>query len=342
MAFGWAGAARGASESLQDQLVRAFAQRQQEQQMALERNRDARADAQLRMVQEQQRLANAALTLEQLDAVGPGVTVTPDIAAQLRGTPYGARVEDKLTLPSASIPGVGGIESSDPGGAAYSTLHPTLAQQREAGQHAELRRMSEDTTLSPEMRRWVSARRAGVSVPNPESFITEDQREARAARERAADLADFRKRAGIQQGIAEAAERRRANQVFPKDRLQARRFAIQDATDVYEAQKDTFGMVPPGTPSIEEIAAELEQRYVSELGSVTADGSQRRVIGQLRQIMPEPGRTGAPMRDVAAPRLIGDFVVARNGRVATPTPSGTASGDPYERYLARQRRMSGQ
>jgi hypothetical protein len=300
------------------------------EQLALQREEQA---ARLKVLMQQLGVAdearknqNAAIALQQLDAMGQGANVDPGIAATLRQTPYGVRLEDKQTLPSASIPAMGGAKISDAGGQSFTTLRPTVAQQREAGQRSELSQMASDQSLPPEMRSWVRARQAGVNVPNPESFITEGQREARAARERTADLGDFRTRANIQAGIADAARRRAANEVGVRDRVQALRLADAAAADWIDSIKGDYGILPEGVDPME-VQREYREAY---LAVVDPAGTKRRVIDGLRMIVPQPGRTGTNLRTV-------ELTPRRTGAMGGAAAAGPQSSDPYERYLARQR-----
>lgn len=71
--------------------------------------------------------AAAAVTASTLS---PWQEVDPETAASLEGTPQEGRISRRQTLPSRTIPEMGGAQSSDPGGDPFNVWTPTAAEQR--------------------------------------------------------------------------------------------------------------------------------------------------------------------------------------------------------------------
>jgi hypothetical protein len=187
MGFGWAGGAWGASQALQEMKARAHQEQlqradQEMRRQILMQQLGASKAAEARAARDQE-LQEAALTLQQADAMGQGSELAPDVASKLRVTPYGVRVEDKATLPSRSLampvepparPGGGSASDGESGetdlaglltnafaqrqqgasplmttatqsagGRSYSTLRPTVAQMREQGEQTREREQRE-------------------------------------------------------------------------------------------------------------------------------------------------------------------------------------------------------
>ena len=321
MAFGWAGAAAGANDALQQLLLTAFQQQQQ-------REASTRADAQLELqrsastrADRQAKLGEAAMALEQLDALGQGAEVSPDVAKLLTDTPYGARVQQQQTLPSRSIPGLGGADISDPGGRQYATLIPTQAQARAQKQRSDLQTFANDPTLPAMMRRWVSARQAGLPIPNPESLETPTERSSRLDVDRQSEYADFTRRADYNAQLQARARRQVAAEaksapITGRDRLTAIREADEAVSRALTAMQDDFGQFPEGFDP-EALRQQLREDYLATLESRAPRHTSPRVIADdsLRSIVPQPTRTG---------RITGDFLMPR-----TPTPAtGGASRGP--------------
>ena len=328
-----AAAAGAAARSVRDILaereekrLQAALEARQREQMDLQKRS---FDAQQEQATESRRAANAQVTASLL---GPGRELNAEQETALRGTPYAALLEEQTELPSRTIAAAGGADMSSPGGRRIVTLRPTQEQARDAGQRADLARFTEDPNLPAPTRRYLKARQLGVPAQSPDSFESTGEREAREGRDRATGLADFRQRANIQAGVQDAVARRRATEVTPRDRVQARRWAQQDAADVYESMKDSFGLVPDGSPTLREIATELETQYMDELEPTSSSRTQtRRVLGSLSRVVQAPTRTGSSPR-----RLVGDLVPVGSGRTPDARPARTGGGgDAYEQYLVR-------
>jgi hypothetical protein len=154
MAFGFAGAAAGASDSLEGMLAQRRAEFLKQQELALrqqeEQRRAQEAAAQLAVQKDQEQRLARALTLSeakdlvgQYDALGQGATVSPQDAQRLQGTPYAARLQTQPTLPATSMigdPNVGMTRQSL-GSIDLTTLKPTQAQTQEAGRREGQRRL---------------------------------------------------------------------------------------------------------------------------------------------------------------------------------------------------------
>jgi hypothetical protein len=349
MAFGWAGAANGAADAAQ--LLRdeqrqvgqdALARQESEMRMRALLQQLAASNETMARNKRGQQLQEAAITLEQQDAMGPGAEVSPGVAGVLKGTPYGARVQDHATLPSRSVPMpvniAAGANASgagpwmqaqvDPGGRQYSTLAPTATQARETGDRAALDAAVNNPQLPPPVRQLINLHRIGVRVPNPESLEMPTERDARARLAADADFADFKRRADYTGAITErarAAARRDATdpQVTPRDRREALRNADAAAADYLDTLKNITGELPKGVdPGA--VRQQFIDEYLGVLEPGAGDGAGRRPRRQpVEGLTMRPTRTGRITS--------GDSVVAP-GR--GPKPQG-GGGDAYEQYLAR-------
>lgn len=115
----------------------------------------------------------------------PDQELTPDQFGALDGTPYGVRVNSTLSLPSRTIPELGGAALSDPGGAPVRTWRPTAADMRARAADARARQEEADRraffgTLPLVVRRVVEARRNGINVgaddlKSPEELAAEQK-----------------------------------------------------------------------------------------------------------------------------------------------------------------------
>lgn len=376
MSFGWAGASAGASDALQQLLAQAFARKQQEEESAranaqieLQRAASKRAD---RAAQ----LGEAAATLEQLDALGQGAEVSPDIARVLSGTPYAARLESKTTLPSRSVAGFGPgvlrmmgdyliqrgstpldqnqmVDFSSPGGRAYTTLQPTQAQMREQKQRTDLDAFSNDATLPPLMRRWVSARRAGLPVPNPESLETPAERSARLDVDRQAEFGDFTRRSDYTARINAQARRQAqieaANApITARDRREALRLADNAASDYLRSIQNDLGVLPLGVDP-EGIRQRFIDEYMSSLESPSSPRNTQRGVERLRDVLPRPTRTGLMTGDYLVPDrqptpkmfAAGDFVLTPRQPTAT-TPTAGVGKPRSQPQLGEMRIINGE
>src|SRR5688500_8689030 len=103
MSFNWAGAAEGANRSLHQLLAERRAEFLQREQLKILQEASERANRQLEATlaatkeqtersRRDQQLQEAAISLQQADAMGQGSELNPDVAGLLRATPYGARV----------------------------------------------------------------------------------------------------------------------------------------------------------------------------------------------------------------------------------------------------------
>jgi hypothetical protein len=267
LAFDWAGAAYGAAEARRQQQQDAQAAAEFElRRRALEAQLSAAEDARVARQEDRsrdadrQRMENARIVAGLLTPGG----VSTEQASMLRGTPYGAALlEDKQTLPSRT--GLGESQRIDPGGQPFTVFTGTAEQRQAAAQRAAREQVLRDPNLPPLVGRLVRLRDAGINLPNPESLETQAERDAEAARERKSDFADFTRRSDYTNKLILSRQRSTAAQtITAKDRLQARRWAQQDAADAYDALKDANGFVPEGM-SLEQLTADLEAEYLGEL-----------------------------------------------------------------------------
>ena len=224
MAFSWAGAAAGMAEARRQQQQDAMAAAEfdlrrralEAQLVSAEDARVARQEESAREA-ERQRLSNAQLVAGLLTP-GP---VTEQQAERLRDTPYGdVLLEPRATLPSTSTPG----EAPAGGGKPFSVFTGTPQQRQEAGRRAALSSLTQDQTLAPSLRRFLELREAGVNLPNPESLISETDRDARATRDRELEFQDFERRERLQASLRPSPAVKVGTLVTAKDRVQARRW----------------------------------------------------------------------------------------------------------------------
>jgi hypothetical protein len=331
--FGAAMAAAGAADALRQVRLDRAEQAERDMRMkVLMQQLGAAEDTRSRSARDQQ-LQEAAIALQQADLMGQGSELSPDVSKLLSGTPYGARVQQHQTLPSRSVAGLGPTDFSDPGGRAYSTLHPTQAQMREQQQRTDLEAFTNDSTLPPMMRRWVGARRAGLPVPNPESLETSTERASRLEVDRTAEFGDFTRRADYTARVNAQARRQAqieaANApITPRDRLTAIREADEAAARILNSMQDNLGMLPEGIDP-NDLREQIRDEYLATLESSSRRPSSRtyRVIDELRPIVAQPTRTG---------RMTADYLMPRTPATPRTPPAGT--GDPYEQYLARTAR----
>lgn len=154
MAFGWAGAAEGATDTLEGMLAARRAEALKNQELALRQQQmqqdQARAAAELALRQQEQarlartqQLAEAQATLTQLDAQGQGAPVSSDAAATLKGTPFATRLQTQPTLAATSMAGDPsvGMQKTPLPSVDLTTLRPTQAQIEGAGQREGQRRV---------------------------------------------------------------------------------------------------------------------------------------------------------------------------------------------------------
>lgn len=275
-----------------------------------------------------QQLQEAQIALGQAETMGQGAEVSPDITKLVMGTPYAARLDQKSTLPSRTV-AVTGVEQSDPGGRAYSTIRPTAVQQREQGQRTELARVASDPSVPPTVRRQIDLyQRTGVHVPNPESFELPTERDARVARDRDSAFGDFSRRTDYSAGVTEAARRRALEDpVTPRDRRDALRLADAAAADYLSSVNSQTMGLPEGIDP-EAIRQQFRDEYLAIVERRPAPGHTRRTVEGLSRIVAAPTRTGSTSK-----RLMVD-VMPRGGS-GTPAGGPPASSDPYEQYLAR-------
>lgn len=144
MAFGFAGAASGASDALQEMLTRARAEGLQREQQQMQQQAAQRAQQALDMQAEaqkadeadragQRKLQGAQIAIGQ---ARPGQELTPDVVGQIQGTPYAGRLQTQDTLPATGIGMPAGVKS-------FTTLTPTVEQEQAQGQQTAKRRMVE-------------------------------------------------------------------------------------------------------------------------------------------------------------------------------------------------------
>src|SRR5688572_6465858 len=265
MSFSWAGAAAGVNDAIRqqrqdEQAAAEFELRRQALQAQIAGQEDARLarHEDRTRAAEQQRIDHARIVTGLLS---PG-EVSSEQAAMLRGTPYGpALLEDKQTLPSRT--GLGESERVDPGGQSFSAFLGTPEQRQAGAQRAAREQVLKDPTLPPMVGRLVKLRDVGINLPNPESLVTPEERDALAARERELDFQDFERRERLTASLRPKPQTAATRGVTPQNRLQARRWAQQDAADAYDALKDANGFVPDGV-SLEQLASDLEAEYLSE------------------------------------------------------------------------------
>jgi hypothetical protein len=315
----WAGAAAGAQQAARQQREEQAAQAERDMRIkVLMSQLGAAEDTQKRNARDQQ-LQEAAITLQQADLMGQGAELSPDVAKVLSGTPYGARVQQQQTLPSRSVPGFGLVDFSDPGGRQYATIAPTQAQAQAQAQRTQLDEFANDPTLAPMMRRWVGARRAGMPVPNPESFETPSERSARLEGDRQGEFTDFTRRADYNAQIQARARRQIAAEaksapITGRDRLTAIREADEAASRALNAMQDDFGQFPEGFDA-EGFRRQLRDEYLATLEGRTPRNTSQTLIGDesLRSIVPQPTRTG---------RMMGDYLMPRTSTASTSRTSG--------------------
>lgn len=210
---GIASAARGVSKSIQQMLV----ERKLVDQQAIEneqRNQQLSTQAESEATQRQSVLAQMADRQRQRQIEEAGIRVGSmqpnqevggaDLSA-LQGTPYEARLQSHATLPSSTIAMPGQADMQDPGGQAFRTLRPDAEQQQQIDLTSLRRRVEEDPTTAPSMKRIVSLKRIGVNaspedVETPQERATrlagEDTRELRMADEKAKIGARYRETSG--------------------------------------------------------------------------------------------------------------------------------------------------
>lgn len=179
--------------------------------------------------------------------------------------------------------------------------------------------------LPEPVKRVARMKRLGVDV-SAADVETPQEREAREARARAVGLEDFRKRQEITQDVADASARRRGAIITPGDRVDIKRWARQDAAAIYRTLTDESGVAPPGTPSMDELTAQIEAEYAAAL-EPARPGPKQIDMNNLRRIFPGPvgSRQTVPLTGLT-PRGSG-------GTSGAPR-TGTAM-DPWELYLSR-------
>ena len=347
--MGLAGFAWGASEAARD--LRGERAREAEQAARAQREAAehglrlkalmaelAQGEANEKRAARDQQLQEAAIALQQADGMGQGAELSPDVASLLTGTPYGARVEQKATLPSRTMAmpiepfkhdSVLTTPQSDPGGRAYATLRPTEAQLRDQAQRSAMEAAVNNPSLPPLVRRLIDLRRIGVSIPNPESLETPEERDQRAQTTSDANFRDFKRRTDYQASVTEGARRRAAQdaaRIRPRDRLDAYRLADAAAADYLLSLKDESGFFPADqTVDPEAIRQQFLEQYLRALDpSAPAPASTRKIIEGLRPV------TGLMPSHPTARTLV---PLQRSAGSSRP-----AASDPYEQYLARTRR----
>lgn len=149
MAFGFAGAAAGASDELQGMLAQKRAKYLGDQDLILKQAQSARADQELQLQRQEAqqaqaqreqaaKLQNAQIAVSQ---ASPGQELTPDVAASIQGTPYAARLNTQQSLPSSTIPLATGMPAQTTAPKTITTLRPTQAQEKEQGQETARRQV---------------------------------------------------------------------------------------------------------------------------------------------------------------------------------------------------------
>jgi hypothetical protein len=330
MAFNWGGAAAGASEALrqiqkdrQDQVTEGLrAKVLMEQLASSDEERKARA--------EQRRTQNAAITLQQLEAMGGGANeVDPTTAAQLRNSPYRVRLEDKATLPSSTIPGVpNGAAQSDLGGRPYATLRPTLAQEQTQGQKtAKLRFVDLVRRHAPRNDIIAAMVDAGGNVPES-AFDDPNLPHAQRMEEIAAQGEQARRTALTSAGAARAAA-----PIGPRDRVSARRQADAAASDYLDSLARSSGGFLPANVDPDAIRAQFIDAYMAELEPASAPNASRAMsLDELQRGMRPVGSRQTPRLIDLRPRN-----TPRPGAGSSWTGASGVSSDPFEQYLARTR-----
>ncbi|MBM3818921.1 MAG: hypothetical protein FJW14_07890 [Acidimicrobiia bacterium] len=340
--FGFAGAAAGASDALQQVLARKLIEQQQRDALALQQQRiDQDADelafrksqaTQAATERAQDRRTESARIVAGL--VGPGVELSPDQAATFKETPYAALVEEHATLPSRTIDATG-ISQADAGGRSYATLRPTAAQQREAGEREGRRRVVDLVKRGAPRQDILSAMSEAGQTITPRDL--EDPAAVGQAdhQRRLAEIQASGVQSRITQAAADAARRRAAHDpvITPRDRQQAMRQADAAAADFIDSQKDAMGLLPIGVDA-DAIRQQFIDDYLSEIETPAGRPTPRqtrRVIDGLSRIVAAPTRTGGQSRGMMV-----DSMVIPVGGGRTPRAAATAGGgDAYEQYLAR-------
>jgi hypothetical protein len=327
MGFGLAGAAAGAQEGLQEYLTRKLAEAQQRQQMELNTRAASRADRALQLDADQQKQAQAdreytrKLQAAQIatSMARPGEELSPEVAGQIQGTPYAARLDTKETLPAQFGDPLNPQASA--GGRKFVSLKPTMEQEQQQGERSARRRVVELFQRNAPKNEIVGAlAEAGQSIPASELLKDPNRDLQDRLTEIAAQGAESRRTAQ-----ATAGAQRAPAPIGPRDYVTAQRDADAAATDHLDSlARQNGGFLPPGIDP-DAVREQFRKLYLDQLASPTD-----RALSSLRQMMPGP--VGSRQRPTVnlTPRASGRSVVP-----ADPRGTSTA-GDAYEQYLARQ------
>lgn len=311
MGFGWSGAGAGASDALAEMLTQRRAAFLQQQDLKLRRDAAQRAHDQQTADNAdrawQRKLQTAQIAVSQ---VRPGDELSPDVAAQIQGTPYASRLKTQDTLPATGI----GMPS---GGRQFTTLTPTLEQEQAQGQQTAKRTFIDLVKRGAPRNQIISAMAdAGGTVPES-AFDDPNLGHTQRMQEIAAQGEQSRRTALTTAGAARAAA-----PIGPRDRVSARRQADAAASDYLDSLARASGGFLPANVDPDAIRAQFVEAYMADLDP--AAGSQAntdRALTNVRQVMPRPYGSRQPV----------------NARPIVGLQPRTAQTDPYEAYLARQR-----